>query len=129
MIKLLYRTPLSIAINAGRTCWDSHSKGGCYSTPTDDIVEEDKAFLNRILNKHKHRSVAEHIRVTFVTEYETENYFKSNKYSFIAEDLVDGKTYISTNLRVLLEWHDECPESSTKYTEKLGDAIQFLFQE
>lgn len=67
-VKLRHHIPLSIAINAGRTCWDSHCKGGNYSEPTDKLVKDDVEFLDRILNKHKHQSVGEHISYSFVIE-------------------------------------------------------------
>lgn len=64
-VKLIEHTKLSNACKAGRTCWDSFHKGGCYSTPTDIISEEDKNFLERIINKNKHKSIAEHLVYTF----------------------------------------------------------------
>ena len=64
-VKLIEHTKLSNACRAGRTCWDSFHKGGCYSTPTDIISEEDKNFLERIINKNKHKSIAEHLVYTF----------------------------------------------------------------
>lgn len=64
-VTLLYHTPLSICVQAGRTCWQSQDKGGCYITPTDKIEEIDRGFLDRILNKHKHGSVAEHLNYNF----------------------------------------------------------------
>lgn len=67
-VKLLFHTPLSICVSAGRTCWQSQERGGCYSIPTDEIIEADKDFLDRILNKHKHGSVAEHLNYNFAIE-------------------------------------------------------------
>ena len=64
-VELLYHTPLSVAVTAGRTCWQSFHKGGCYAKPTDDISETDKEFLDRIVNKNKHQSVIEHINYNF----------------------------------------------------------------
>lgn len=64
-VKLITNTPLSVMVNAGRTCWESHSKGGCYIHPTDDINDIDREFLNRIVNKHKHGSVSEHVNYVF----------------------------------------------------------------
>ena len=64
-VKLIEHTKLSNACKAGRTCWNSFHKGGCYSTPTDIISEEDKNFLERIINKNKHKSIAEHLVYTF----------------------------------------------------------------
>lgn len=67
-VKLLFHTPLSICVSAGRTCWQSQERGGCYPIPTDEIIEVDKEFLDRILNKHKHGSVGEHLSYNFVIE-------------------------------------------------------------
>lgn len=67
-VKLLFHTPLSICVSAGRTCWQSQERGGCYPIPTDEIIEADKEFLDRILNKHKHGSVGEHLSYNFAIE-------------------------------------------------------------
>lgn len=57
--------PLSIAVTAIRTCWDSHEKGGCYPEPTDNITEADQALMERVINKHKHASTSEHLVYNF----------------------------------------------------------------
>ena len=67
-VKLLFHTPLSICVSAGLTCWQSQERGGCYPIPTDEIIEADKEFLDRILNKHKHGSVGEHLSYNFAIE-------------------------------------------------------------
>ena len=64
-VKLLEHTKLSNSVRAGRTCWDSFHKGGCYTSPTDAITETDREFLSRIINKHKHGSIAEHLVYSF----------------------------------------------------------------
>jgi len=64
-VKLLSNSKLSVAVIAGRTCWNSFHKGGCYSEQTDDISKTDKEFLDRIINKNKHSSVAEHLVYSF----------------------------------------------------------------
>lgn len=56
IVRLHSYTPLSVAISAIRTCWDSQSK----SNP-----ESDAALLNRIVHKHKHHSTIEHIVYNF----------------------------------------------------------------
>ena len=125
MIQLVYQTPLSVAVNAGRTCWQSQDKGGCYPTPTNEIVEADKQFLDRILNKHKHRSVAEHIRFVLECNEEPEllHFFQTNKFSFVKFNKNDNNHYISTNLRVLLELKDNKP------TNYITDLINVIKQE
>lgn len=67
-VNLKHHTPLSIMSQAGRTCWQSQSKGGCYLNPTDNIVSEDRDFLDRIINKNKHGSVSEHVQYNFTIE-------------------------------------------------------------
>ncbi len=61
----IWHTPLSIAATAGRVCWDSYHKGGCYEWATDDLQDADKDFLDRVVNQHKHGSIAEHCNITF----------------------------------------------------------------
>ncbi|WP_027327125.1 FAD-dependent thymidylate synthase [Helicobacter pametensis] len=67
-VKLLFHTPLSLCVSAGRTCWQSQERGGCYPLPTDEIIQADREFLDRILNKHKHGSVAEHLTYNFAID-------------------------------------------------------------
>lgn len=140
MFKIIYQTPLSVAVNAGRTCWQSQDKGGCYPTPTNEIVEADKQFLDRILRKHKHGSVAEHIR--FVLESDSSNedindylttidYLLNNKFTYKIYDEKSGKTTYSTNLRVLLEWKDEdvYTFSASNLKQELDENLLFLFED
>lgn len=65
-VELLNHTPLSIMATAGRRCWDSYHRGGCYDKPTDNITEADREFLDRIINKNKHESVSEHVSYNFI---------------------------------------------------------------
>lgn len=67
-VRLIDNTKLSTCVIAGRTAWQSFHKGGNYDIPTDNITETDKEFLDRILNKHKHSSVAEHLVYSFSIE-------------------------------------------------------------
>jgi len=64
-VNLINHTPLSVMATGGRTAWKSFHKGGVYDKPTDKISSEDKEFLDRIVNKHKHGSVAEHVTYNF----------------------------------------------------------------
>ena len=64
-VELMYNTPLSVGVKAGRTAWQSFHRGGQYLMETDDITEEDKKFLDRVANKHKHHSVIEHLVYSF----------------------------------------------------------------
>jgi len=64
-VELIYYTPLSIMATAGRTAWKSFHNGGVYDSPTNNITQKDKDFLDRIVNKYKHESVAEHINYNF----------------------------------------------------------------
>lgn len=67
-VTLLHHTPLSIAVTAARTCWDSFNKGGNYECPSDTLVEADIALLDRLIHKNKHESIAEHISYNFNIE-------------------------------------------------------------
>lgn len=136
MLKIIYQTPLSVAVNAGRTCWQSQDKGGCYASPTNEIVEADKEFLDRILNKHKHRSVGEHIRFVLECNGETEllHFFQINKFSFVEFNTDNNNYYISTNLRVLLELKDNKPSNYVTdflnvIKQVLDKNLLFLFKE
>ena len=64
-VRLIEHTKLSNACIAGRTCWGSFHKGGCYNSPTDVISDTDREFLERIINKNKHKSISEHLVYTF----------------------------------------------------------------
>lgn len=67
-VRLIDSTKLSTCVIAGRTAWQSFHKGGNYDAPTDSITDTDKEFLDRVLNKHKHSSVAEHIVYSFTID-------------------------------------------------------------
>jgi thymidylate synthase (FAD) len=57
-VELLHFTPLVIASDGARTCWDSHEK-------SDNGGPVDCALLDRIGNKFKHQSVLEHVSYNF----------------------------------------------------------------
>lgn len=67
-VRLIDNTKLSTCVIAGRTAWQSFHRGGNYDAPTDSITDTDKEFLDRVLNKHKHGSVAEHIVYSFAID-------------------------------------------------------------
>lgn len=67
-VTLLHHTPLSIAVTAARTCWDSFSKGGNYACPSDTLAEADIALLDRLVHKEQHLSITEHIVYSFNIE-------------------------------------------------------------
>jgi len=60
-VKLLHATPLSVAIHATRTCYDSFDK-------SDDGGEKDQALMNRVIVSHNHGSVYEHCHFNFFLE-------------------------------------------------------------
>ena len=62
-VSILNHTPLSVAVMAARTCWDSNNV--CYSTPTDTLDPKDAELLHRLVTKYKHESIIEHCTVTF----------------------------------------------------------------
>ena len=55
---------MSIAATAGRTCWNSFHKGGVYETPSE-CTDADHEFIDRVVNKFHHASIAEHISFNF----------------------------------------------------------------
>ncbi len=57
-ITLLNYTPLSVCSHAIRTCWQSFDKGDCGG-------EIDRALIDRVGNKNKHKSTLEHLYYTF----------------------------------------------------------------
>ncbi len=90
---------------AGRTCYKS----------TDKITEDSaKPFVDRMINS-KHTAMLEHGTVYFIMQYggnrdesdRIEKYIK-NKYTKYCQ-YINGKYYITTNLRVLVEndWLDD----------------------
>ena len=57
-IKLLDYTNLTICSHAIRTCWNSFNK-------SDNGDEKDKALIERVGNKYKHKSTLEHLNYSF----------------------------------------------------------------
>ncbi len=61
-VKLLNYTPINIAIDAIRTCWDSGNKS---DSVENCLGKNDLNLLDRIINKYKHESTLEHISFNF----------------------------------------------------------------
>ena len=57
-VKLKYFTPLQIAIDAIRNCWESGAKG-------DAGGPKDMDLIRRIIHKNKHESTIEHLHYNF----------------------------------------------------------------
>jgi flavin-dependent thymidylate synthase len=104
-IKSVKHTPLSIAVMAGRTAWQSWHKGGKYFYPTNNITKNDFEFLDRLFNKYKHLSVSEHI--WFIVECDVDFYVPQNikecNYTLISDD----RNEIAFNLRTIYEIYDK----------------------
>lgn len=64
-VKLINYTPLSVASDAIRTCWDSFGENGKYEIPTDYIEEKDIELMARVLKKYRHESAWEHLLYCF----------------------------------------------------------------
>ena len=62
---LLDHTKLSNAVIASRTAYQSFDKGGNYAFATDDLLEVDKQFINKLVNVLKHESVIEQVVYNF----------------------------------------------------------------
>lgn len=61
-VELLHNTPLWVASTAIRTCWSSGDKS---DTEDGQVGEKDKALIERVGNKFKHKSTLEHLVYTF----------------------------------------------------------------
>ena len=66
-VTLLHSTPLWVAAQAIRTCWDSHDKS---DTPLGSVGAgpKDKVLIDRVGNKFKHASTLEHLVYSFKIE-------------------------------------------------------------
>ena len=130
MIQPLFHTKLSTCASAIRQCWQSHDKGGCYVSPTDNIEASDISLMERIILKHKHSSTAEHLVLTVSLSlndiaYPEIVFFIANPYS-VCTTLNDVDYVITTNARVLIEHQDKLPVFISKAT---PTSWRFLFEE
>lgn len=111
-VTLLHHTPLSIAVTAARTCWDSFNKGGNYECPSDTLVEADIALLDRLIHKERHLSVVEHCNYSFsieglpryilieITRHRLASYsVKSTRYTL--KELKDEKPFVEGDMNKL----------------------------
>lgn len=65
-VELLHYTPIEIAIDAIRTCWDSGSKkDSCYKDEEFIVGDADCRLVDNIVNHHKHHSTVEHLCFNF----------------------------------------------------------------
>ena len=95
MIKLLHFTPLSVAVFATRTCWNSHDK-------SDNMGLKDHDLLNTVANKHKHKSVLEHAVVTpLVDNWHPSILSAFNTCPYSAVSLTPEGFIVTTNLRAI----------------------------
>lgn len=107
-VTLIQHSNLSTCVKAIRTCWQSQEKGGCYPTPTDDIIEADRKLIDRIVNKNSHKSTAEHLVYTFdidgisraclqeLARHRMASYsVKSTRYTL--KELKDEKDFVISN--------------------------------
>lgn len=111
-VTLLHHTPLSIAVTAARTCWDSFNRGGNYECPSDTLVEVDIALLDRLIHKERHLSVVEHCSYSFnieglpryvlieMTRHRLASYsVKSTRYTL--KELKDEKPFVEEDVENL----------------------------
>lgn len=97
-VELLHFTPISIAVNAIRTCYNSCDK-------SDELGEKDIKLIQSII-KNKHLSTIEHLQILFkTTDNEIYQTFLKNHFSYISMSDINGAIYyyICTNMRVILE--------------------------
>ena len=127
-IRLITHTPLSNSVIGGRTCWDSFHKGGCYSTPTDDISEEDKSFLTRTIKHHKHGSIAEHMVYTFYIKDVSRALLQELARHRLASPSVKSSRYTLKALKSESTFYDEYTDfadytRASKYIKLTGNHI------
>lgn len=108
-VKRIANCPLSTAVFAGRTAWESYERGGKYIVPTDNINKNDYSFLFTLFNNLKHWSVAEHLWYTFEIKFKNLNklfevmsYIK-NEYNFFSKIKNENAVLFSVNLRTIFE--------------------------
>ena len=58
-VRLIEHSKLSTVVNALNMSHDSHDKMDKYLEPTDNITDKDRIRIERVINKLKHKSVAE----------------------------------------------------------------------
>lgn len=64
-VNLLEHIKLSNIVIGGRTCYNSFHLGGNYESPTDDITDVDRKYLNRLINQNGHASISRHVQYVF----------------------------------------------------------------
>lgn len=97
-VELLHFTPITIAVKAIRTCYNSCDK-------SDELGEKDIKLLKSII-ANNHLSTIEHLRILFkTTDNEIYQAFLKNHFSYISMSDINGVIYyyICTNMRVILE--------------------------
>ncbi|MGQ2683402.1 hypothetical protein ACT6CD_08775 [Campylobacter coli] len=97
-------TPLDIAIDAIRTCWDSGCKKDSYYENGNYIIgNQDRALLNRIIHQHKHHSTVEHLCILAEIFNINEHYYNilSNN-PFINISKLERSILCSYNFRTLI---------------------------
>jgi len=97
-IKLLNHTPLSVVDTAVGKCWDT----GCKDNPAD----RDKR-IDRVVNKNKHGSIAEHLVYSFDIDGISRGCLQELARHRIASPSVKSTRYTLKELR-------DAPESSLK---------------
>jgi len=78
----------------------------CYKSENNTTEDSAKPFVGRMI-ENEHFAMLEHGTVYLVCEHNTLTHYATNKFSRV--NTLDGKDYITTNLRVLAEnkWLDD----------------------
>lgn len=121
---LLHHTPLSVAVTAARTCWDSFNRGGSYECPSDTLVDADIALLDRLIHKNKHESIAEHISYNFSIEGLPRYVLQELCRHRLASYSVKSTRYTLTELRKekpFLDWDSATIARAYNYIDINGD--------
>jgi len=61
-VELIEAGKLSSLVIGGRICYNSYHRGGDYNSPTDDITDVDKKYLDKLINRSGHRSISRHLQ-------------------------------------------------------------------
>ena len=115
-VELLHYTPLVIASNGARTCWQSFDK-------SDNGGPKDCELLDRIGNKFKHASVMEHITYNFYISDISRALLQELSRHRMASLSVKSTRYTLKELKEEPEFAPGDVERAFKYIVKTGEPL------
>lgn len=116
-VNLLHYTPLAVCSQAIRTCWDSHDK-------SDNGGDVDKALIDRVGNKNKHKSTLEHLVYSFEIKGISRAVLQELARHRIASYSVKSTRYTLKELKVEKSFtvgHPDDRKRAFKYLVKTGN--------